>query len=684
MKKILVVTKNWLGDILFEVPSIHLIREKFPEAEIVCMAPPRCREILERNPDISRVLEFDERGAQKSFWARIQFIRKLRREKFDKAFLFHRSRTRAFLLFLGGVKKRTGFKTKSGFFLTTAVPEPSHDLHHVDYFMELLKADGFQCPAAPSYKFYFSKEDGQRASRILQQHGVSAPYICFHLGANWEHKRWPLEHFAALADLLSQKTKAAVVLTGSRGDGKLARKMLSYTQASHPVDITGRTSLGELAGVFSGASFVVSADSGPMHIASGVGARVMAIFGPTDPKLTGPRGTGDTIVLSHIPEGYTVPWYGKKLPVEGWLSFITPERVMTALEEKGWLRGFSGEHPAFTGPAEAGVDKKGNLLFVTLSNIGDVILTMPALTAAARHYPGASVTVVCGPKAASLLTGSRWVDRLLIYDKKASWKEKLQFLKELRKTRYDCVVDLRNSAMPFLVSAKKRSPVFRRFRSVSMRERHLEVLEKMRLQAETPSVFDFFNAEDERRLLHKLKYKGVRGDKDWIVIAPVAASSVKTWRLEGFREVIRRLLDEQNKDIILVGDSGAVDACRSLIGEDRHRVFSLAGETPLRELAVLVSRSALVLANDSAVMHLAHEMDRAVVSLFGPTNHEKYGRSGPHWRIVREGVKCSPCEAAQCRFERQSCFEDLRSEKVFQACMEVMNTFNGGFEKRYG
>ncbi len=670
--KILIVTKNWLGDILFEVPSIHLIKEKYPDAEVVCMAPPRCREILERNPDISRILEFDERGAQKSFMSKLRFVGQLRHEKFDKAFLFHRSRTRAFLLWLGGVKERTGFKTKSGWFLTKAVPEPSHSLHHVDYFLELLTASGFERPANPAYRFYFSKEDRDRATRNLQQHGISEPYICFHLGANWEYKRWPVEHFAELADLLSERVRANIVITGSRGDGKLARRMIAKAKKSRPVDLTGRTSLGELAAVFSRSAFVVSGDSGPMHIASGAGARVIALFGPTNPDLTGPRGTGETIVLSYVPKGFTSPWYGKEMPAE-WLSLITPHQVLDSLKEKGWLHGLSGILAA-PGRSRQGdeEDKKSNVLVVTLSNIGDVILTTPVITAVARQFPDSAVTVVCGPKAAGLLNASRWIDRLLIYDKKAKLADKIKFVKRLRETQYDCVVDLRNSAIPFMVSASKRSPVFRWFHSQNMRERHLEVLSKMNLQTEAPA-FDFFHPDDERQMLHKLKYKSVRSEKEWIVVAPVAASSSKTWKLDGFKDVIQKLLASQDRDILLAGDAGAVEACKALCRLDRQRVHSLAGETSLRELAALVARAALVLTNDSAIMHLAHEMGRPVVSLFGPTSHIKYGRSGPRWKIIRAGLICSPCEDAQCRFKRQACFEDISSGKVFEACQELLH-----------
>ena len=85
--------------------------------------------------------------------------------------------------------------------------------------------------------------------------------------------------------------------------------------------------------IYEHAACLVTGDSGPMHIASGVGAPVVALFGPTDPKLTGPRGRGESLVLQYVPPGYTIPFSGKNLPSDGWLSRITPEEVLNAVEK---------------------------------------------------------------------------------------------------------------------------------------------------------------------------------------------------------------------------------------------------------------------------------------------------------------------------------------------------------------
>lgn len=675
--KILIVTKNWLGDILFETPAIETIALAYPQAEIVCIAPERCRSILEAHPAVHRFIPFDEKKEHRSFFSKIKFVLELRREKWDRAYLFHRSRTRAFLLMSAGVKARIGY-APSGHrrFLTHPVAEPEGRLHHRDYFLTLVERSGLKRPVDPACRFYFSPEDEKKSEELLAAHSLKQ-FVCFHLGANWEPKRWPAGHFARLAHMISEKWNLPVVLTGGPGDIALGNEVEKKAGPAKIISLIGQTSLTELGALFSKALFVVSGDSGPLHIASGSGARVVALFGPTDPELTGPCGPGDKIVLTFVPEGYQTPWYGD-IPAGGWLSHLQPEQVMAAIGKKNWVqraslspKGFIGDHQLtdFRKPHKGAAS---NILFITLSNIGDVILTTPVLAALAAHFKGARITAVTSERARELLSSSRQVDRVVVYDKKTDWHGKRRFLKELRKADYDCVVDLRNTLIPFLVRSRQRSPVIRNFKAVSKRARHLEVLQKMKIPVSAESKFDFFSESEEVSALSKLKAAGISTDKQWIVVCPVAASSTKSWSGKGFREVIRELALDPAREVLLVGEKSQRSAICPPADELPARVHNLAGEFTLRELAAVVARASLVLSNDSAVMHLAHELDRPTAAIFGPTSHEKYGRTGPHFKILRTGVFCSPCEKAQCRFDRQACLEDLESKTVLEACKELL------------
>ena len=333
--KIIAVMKNWLGDLLFQMPALDLIRQKYPDASIICIAPERCREILEVHPAVSGFLSFDEKSTHRSWFARMRFLMELQKNGlWNQGYLFHRSRTRALLLMLAGVKERIGYGEGRKLFLTTAVKEPGGKLHQLDYFMGLMIGAGYETPAKPVYRFYFKPEDEARALEELKSGGIGSctKYICFHLGANWEPKRWPPGHFAALADKIDEKWHLPVVVTGSANDAPLLEAFMMKVRRAKIISLVGKTGLRVSAVIYKHAACLVTGDSGPMHIASGSGASVVALFGPTDPKLTGPRGSGESLVLQYVPEGYAIPFFGKELPPDGWLSHITPEQVFDAIE----------------------------------------------------------------------------------------------------------------------------------------------------------------------------------------------------------------------------------------------------------------------------------------------------------------------------------------------------------------
>lgn len=337
--KILIFTKNWLGDVLFEVPAMKALRDNFPEAHIVALAPERCLEILNAVPYLNEVRAFDERGSERSPFAKIRFIQWLRSEKFDKVFLFHRSFTRALLAWLGNIPERIGYETpKRKRILTKAVPKPRQAMHQVDYFLVLLKWAGLNVQFGSEYQFFCTESGNKIAQEFLKTGELQEKrFVAFHIGANWGPKRWPATHFAELARRLSRHFFCSIVLTGSRKDIPIAEKIVREATQARVISLCGKTTIEALGAVFQKAAFVVSSDSGPLHIASGVGTSAVALFGPTCPLLTGPRGVGKKIVLQYVPPGYSIPWKGNKLPEGGWMEKITPEEVFKKIiQEKLW------------------------------------------------------------------------------------------------------------------------------------------------------------------------------------------------------------------------------------------------------------------------------------------------------------------------------------------------------------
>lgn len=324
-----------------------------------------------------------------------------------------------------------------------------------------------------------------------------------------------------------------------------------------------------------------------------------------------------------------------------------------------------------------------NILVITLSNFGDVILTTPVIMALARKYPGAQITVVVGPRARSVLQRSPDIHKIVIYDKKAPFLEKLKFIAELRKSKYDRVVDLRNTVIPFLVSCKKRTPLFRAFTKINMRDRHLEMLGTVEgdglLFAEKKgacpliSPFHFFNKEDEMFAMRALEVAKIPEKSGWILVAPGAASERKRWPAMYFKEVIRTLHERTGKRVLLVGTLDERPVAEGLAAELHGIAGVLCGDLIFSETAAVVAKASLVISNDSAIMHLGFELGTPTVGIFGPTDHEKYGHEGPKFRIAREdAIKCS-CGSDQLPRAERSCFHGLKPEKVTQLCLELLS-----------
>ncbi len=298
MNRILIVTVNWLGDVLFTTPFIKAIKRRYPESYIACMVVPRAREILEGNPNVDEVIIYDEDGREKSLLGKLKLIWRLRRSKFDGAFILHRSFTRALMVALSNVEKRIGYGTKNrGILLTKTIEEPDMPCHKIEYFLHIAK----ECGADTNdkdYEFFVNKADEETIDKLLKEKGINKTdrMVILNPGGNWPPKRWPKEHFAQLADMLANKLNLKVVITGAFKDKKLVKYIQDSTDADL-VDLSGSTSLKMLGALMKRAQLVVSSDSGPMHLAASVRTRVIALFGPTSDALTGPYGTSEFTVI---------------------------------------------------------------------------------------------------------------------------------------------------------------------------------------------------------------------------------------------------------------------------------------------------------------------------------------------------------------------------------------------------
>lgn len=313
------------------------------------------------------------------------------------------------------------------------------------------------------------------------------------------------------------------------------------------------------------------------------------------------------------------------------------------------------------------------ILMITLSNIGDVALTLPALGVLKREFPGADITVMVAASCKELFEAEPAVSRIVVYDKHIPFFKKVELGLKMRRLGFELVVDLRNSLFPLLTGARYNTPLFveRTDSHIHRMDKHLKRLSALGIPVDN-APFSVSMTRDDKLHVHSIFNElGILPDDDIAAVAPGAKSHIKRWATTGFIEVCGRLIREASLKVLLIGD----DSDRA-INEEIHaaglkEVYDLSGRTNLRELAYLLSLCKLLITNDSASLHIGSAVGTPTVAIFGPTDYKKYGPVSPNSIVVRKGLGCSPCQKAQCRFELD-CMKQISAEEVFACAKEIL------------
>jgi heptosyltransferase II len=334
MNKILVVNVNWMGDVIFSSPIFKALKTAYPQSSVSCLAVPRVKEVLERITDIDEVILYDEKGRHRNPLALIKLIYELRCKNFNIVFLLHRSLTRALLVFLTGIPERVGYDTKGrGIFLTHKVKPLKGVRHRSDYYLNVLESFGIRIDDRTT-TLNASEAAQADLKTISGTHNIRDEdyLIIVHPGGNWDLKRWPPENVALLIDHLMADLHAKVIVTGASQDTALTNVITRFLK-SDPIILTGRTNLKELMALMHRADLVISADSGPLHLANSLGTEVVGIFGPTRPEITGTRAKARSLILQHEVGCNKDSCYYLDCPDNICMQSVTVENVLDAVKQ---------------------------------------------------------------------------------------------------------------------------------------------------------------------------------------------------------------------------------------------------------------------------------------------------------------------------------------------------------------
>jgi ADP-heptose:LPS heptosyltransferase len=179
----------------------------------------------------------------------------------------------------------------------------------------------------PGRPYFTPPESARRKTEALLGPAAGYDLALLNPGAKWATKRWPLAHWQVLARRLAQEKSLKLVVTGGAEDAAEAAIIADAAGPGAALNLCGRTSLPELAAIMARTRLVVTADTGPLHLAAAVGAGGLAFFGPTRPQRTGPWG-GDFEILQ--PPRPCLGCLRKKCP-RPCLTELSPEMVWARL-----------------------------------------------------------------------------------------------------------------------------------------------------------------------------------------------------------------------------------------------------------------------------------------------------------------------------------------------------------------
>ncbi|MBS1115592.1 MAG: rfaF [Nitrospirae bacterium] len=298
-KKILVVKPSSLGDIVHSLPFLNSIKTCFPKAEIHWVIAKGLEGLLECHPMVDKLIIIN-----KDMWKKLsktaetikevrQLLQDIRNERYDLAVDLQGLFRSGLITMATRAPVRIGFseaREGSRLFYNVKI-KGGKDVHAVERYMKIAGALGCD---EKNILFPFSLCDSEMKN-IEDIRSRMKDYAVIVPGARWDTKIWPAENFGRIASLLPVQS----IVIGSKSDMLIAEKVVQAS-GGKAISLAGRTSLRELIEVMRHARFVISNDSGPLHIAAGFKVPVVAIFGPTSPVRTGPYGKGHIVIKSDL------------------------------------------------------------------------------------------------------------------------------------------------------------------------------------------------------------------------------------------------------------------------------------------------------------------------------------------------------------------------------------------------
>lgn len=345
----LIVQLADIGDLIVSTPALAALREARPDAYITLLTTAHAAPVIADTNLVDEVITFDKKqfNGSKAFFqpANLRRVFALRKGHYDAVVFFHHFTLKlgtpkfALIAWASGAKQVIGLDNGNGWFLTQRLPDGGFGAEHqAQYWLDLVALLGASPEPRPSTVVVSKDLPAGIFPHLSTQHSVPST-IVIHPGSGGYSlaRRWDAAQFAGLGDALHERYNAEIILVGSPNDGA---DIVKAAMKTTPLDLTGKTTLAQLAGVIQSADLYIGADSGVMHLAASVGTPVVAIFGPSNPDAWSPwTPQSKSIVVRSAPECSPCSYVGHSIglregcPARTCMRMVTVNHVLDAVQK---------------------------------------------------------------------------------------------------------------------------------------------------------------------------------------------------------------------------------------------------------------------------------------------------------------------------------------------------------------
>ncbi len=336
--------------------------------------------------------------------------------------------------------------------------------------------------------------------------------------------------------------------------------------------------------------------------------------------------------------------------------------------------------------------QKGGVLLIQLGDIGDVVLTMPAISTLRRHFPDNELIVCVREHARELAEDCPWTDGVVSVDKQRrklrhELAYQVRFLSDLRKPRFSLAIDLRTGSRgavaAFLSGARYRigrfsdgGPWWRNSLFTHLvrpenemlqyaPEHHLNIIAPFGFH--TDDCIPALTVPQPRKKAAQavLREAGIPDRTPIVAVHPFSLWQYKEWQPSEWISLIHHLTEKRGFSAVVTGSPAERVRAEELTEGFKGRAFNLAGKTSIGELPAILQLCDLFVGVDTAALHIAGAVGVPTVGIFGPSSPVSWAPRGERHCVVTKGMSCQPCRQKGCQgTEKSRCLDELKAEEV--------------------